>query len=47
MVYRGLRRKGLRRFPYLIYYSIQVDAVFVVACWHSKREPFLFDTRLP
>lgn len=39
VVYRGLRRVVMRRFPYLIYYTVQSEVVTVVACWHSKRDP--------
>ena len=39
VVYRGLRRAVMRRFPYLIYFAVQKDAVRAVACWHGKRDP--------
>lgn len=39
VVYRGLRRAVMRRFPYLIYFAVQKDVVNIVACWHSKRDP--------
>lgn len=31
VVYRGLRRAVIRRFPYLIYYAVNQDAVSIVA----------------
>lgn len=45
-VHRGIRRAGVRRFPYLVYYSVTPDAVIVVACLHSRRDPALLKSRL-
>jgi plasmid stabilization system protein ParE len=45
-VYRGIRRAGARRFPYLVYYAVTSDAVVVLACLHSSRDPALFKSRL-
>jgi plasmid stabilization system protein ParE len=38
-VYPGVRRVVLRRFPYGIYYRIDVDQIAVLAIYHSKRDP--------
>jgi plasmid stabilization system protein ParE len=39
VVYRNVRRALLRRFPYGVFYSVTEAEVFVVACFHSKRNP--------
>lgn len=37
--YRGVRRVGLRRFPYVVYYRIRGSAVEVLAVLHGGRNP--------
>ena len=39
VVYKGYRRALLRRFPYLIYFSVSDAAIEVVACVHGKQHP--------
>jgi plasmid stabilization system protein ParE len=39
VVYRGLRRAVVRRFPYLIYFVLRSGRVTVVACLHGRRHP--------
>lgn len=39
VVYKRYRRALLRRFPYLIYYSVSDAAVEVVACIHGRQDP--------
>ena len=36
-VHRGLRRAVLRRFPYVVYFSLATDEVIVLACLHGKQ----------
>ena len=38
VVYRGLRRLVLRRFPYVIYFREVEDAVEVFAVLHGRRD---------
>ena len=35
----GLRRALLGRFPYALYYQVQVDVIEVIACLHARRSP--------
>jgi plasmid stabilization system protein ParE len=35
--YRGVRRAGLRRFPYVVYYRIRGGSVEVLAVLHGSR----------
>jgi len=38
-IYRGTRRYLLARFPYCLYYRVQTEEVFIVACVHAARDP--------
>ena len=35
----GIRRALLRRFPYAVYFSVEVDVVVVLAVLHVSRDP--------
>ena len=35
----GLRRIGLRRFPYSLFYRIRDEKITVLACLHQHRDP--------
>jgi plasmid stabilization system protein ParE len=39
VVYREMRRAGVRRFPYGIFFEVQHDRIVVIACFHGKRNP--------
>ena len=39
IVLADIRRALLRRFPYALFFRIVDDAVFVMACFHSSRDP--------
>jgi len=39
VVYRGLRRALLRRFPYAVYYVITADTIQIAGCVHGRRHP--------
>jgi len=45
VVYRGMRRAVLRRFPYLVYFVVSGDTVSVTACLHAARDPRLIGRR--
>ena len=36
---QGTRRARLRRFPFAIYYEIEIARVVVYAVWHHRRDP--------
>ncbi len=42
----GLRKAGVRRFPYDIVYRIRLDAVEVIAVMHHRRAPGYWTERL-
>jgi len=39
IIHDNIRRKLLPRFPYGLFYLIQDDLIFVLACFHVKRDP--------
>jgi plasmid stabilization system protein ParE len=43
---RGLRRMLLHRFPFSLIYSVESDAILVVAVAHYKRRPGYWKGRL-
>jgi plasmid stabilization system protein ParE len=44
-VFTDIRRALLRRFPYALFFRIVDDAVFVLACFHSSRDPRTWQRR--
>jgi toxin ParE1/3/4 len=43
--YRGVRRAGTRRFPYVVYYRIIADGLEVLAVLHGRRHPRTWRSR--
>jgi toxin ParE1/3/4 len=41
-----VRRARLRRFPYSLFFRPLQDAIYVIACFHSSRNPATWKTRL-
>jgi plasmid stabilization system protein ParE len=39
IVRAGVRRAGMRRFPYGLFYRIRPDRIEVIACLHTSRNP--------
>ncbi|WP_257236816.1 type II toxin-antitoxin system RelE/ParE family toxin [Nostoc sp. 'Peltigera malacea cyanobiont' DB3992] len=35
----GIRRYAIQRFPYLIFYTVLEEVIWVIAIAHSKRKP--------
>jgi len=44
-VYRDVRRALVYRFPYGVFYVVREGQIFVVACFHAKRDPALLVDR--
>ena len=42
----GVRRALTRRFPYGIYFSVEADAIVVLAVLHSARDPEEWQRRM-
>lgn len=36
---RGLRKAGLRRFPYAVYFAVEDETIVVTAVLHTHRDP--------
>jgi hypothetical protein len=45
-VLSDVRRARLRRFPYGLFFRPLPDAVYVIACFHSRRAPEIWRTRV-
>jgi len=38
-VVKNVRRALLRRFPYMLFFTIDGDTLLVIACFHASRNP--------
>jgi toxin ParE1/3/4 len=45
IVYRSIRRAGVRRFPYGIFFQVQEHRIVVIACFHGRRNPRRWQSR--
>ncbi len=39
VVFKNVRRALLRRFPYMLFFTIEDDTLLVFACFHASRDP--------
>lgn len=46
LAHQNVRRALLRRFPYMLLYVIGPDAILIVGCWHTHRDPRSWRNRL-
>ena len=46
VVYKKIRRKLMRRFPYGIFYLLESETIYILACFHVKRDPKQWQKRL-
>ena len=44
-IYAGTRRALLKRFPYGLFYRVETETVFVIACFHGSRDPHIWKQR--
>jgi toxin ParE1/3/4 len=44
-VFKSLRRALLRRFPYMLFYTIDGNTLLVIACFHVSRNPRMWQKR--
>src|SRR5690606_772001 len=44
--YRNVRVKYIRRFPYGIHYLIDKDVIYIIAVFHTCKNPKKWDKRL-
>ena len=45
IVFKNVRRALLRRFPYALFFAVEGDALFVIACLHASRDPLQWKKR--
>jgi plasmid stabilization system protein ParE len=45
VVHRDARRALLPRFPYALFYRPEPDRILVIACFHAKRDPLVWQSR--
>ncbi len=43
---KDVRRARLRRFPYGLFFRGLPEAAFVIACFHSRRDPMVWRARV-
>ncbi|HIP61132.1 MAG TPA: type II toxin-antitoxin system RelE/ParE family toxin [Sulfurovum sp.] len=46
LIYKTVRRKLVRRFPYGVFFVLRDDEVIVVAIMHTRREPSDWNERV-
>jgi len=45
-VLADVRRARLRRFPYGLFFRDEPEGLFVIACFHSSRDPMVWQSRV-
>jgi plasmid stabilization system protein ParE len=45
VVYRGLRKRKLNRFPYIVVYKASTKDISVVSIFHGSRNPMIWKKR--
>jgi plasmid stabilization system protein ParE len=45
-VFQDVRRGVVRRFPYSVFYKVETDQILVLAIFHSKRDPSIWQARV-
>lgn len=44
-VFKDVRRAPLRRFPYALFFVVERETLFVIACFHASRNPLQWQRR--
>lgn len=45
VVEKGLRRAGVHRFPYGLFFLVEAKRIVVIACFHGRRNPKHWQSR--
>jgi plasmid stabilization system protein ParE len=45
VVYKDIRRAVVSRFPYSVFYRVKPDKIVVLAVFHGKRNPAIWQAR--
>lgn len=46
LIYKQVRRKLVRRFPYAIFYLVNKDTIAIIAVFHAQRDPKQWQKRV-
>jgi plasmid stabilization system protein ParE len=46
MVFEDVRRAVVQRFPYSVFYQVELQQIVVLAVFHSKRDPKIWQARV-
>jgi plasmid stabilization system protein ParE len=46
VVRRDVRKAGVKRFPYSVYYRIEPAQILVLGVFHGKRDPRIWQSRV-
>src|ERR1700722_7483435 len=44
-VFEDVRRVLLRKFPYVLFFHVETEAVYIIACFHGSRDPKIWQSR--
>ena len=45
IVYQEIRRIVINKFPYSIYFRVEAEQIIILAVFHSRRNPAIWQTR--
>lgn len=45
VTFKNVRRALLRRFPYMLFFVIEGETLYVIACFHASRNPLHWQRR--
>ena len=45
VVYQEIRRIVINKFPYSIYFRVEAEQIIILAVFHSRRNPAIWQTR--
>jgi len=45
LVHRSMRRAGVRRFPYGLFFEVHQHRIVIFACFHGRRNPTRWQAR--
>jgi len=45
-VFEDIRRARLHKFPYGIFFRIEMDSLTIIACFHASRDPYQWQQRI-
>lgn len=46
VIFEDIRRAVVRRFPYSVFYQIETNQIVIIAVFHSKRNPKIWQSRV-